>query len=95
MPVDQIVVREGVQSSEDIGRFGVIHVDARDGHPLTVRLGVVTDQENRYTLGVGDTFPVRDETWFLDRVERSGAHWRVVVSRVVDPRSQATRPSAT
>jgi hypothetical protein len=54
MTVGNIILCNGIQANEDIGSFGVIYVDAREGHPLRVRLGVVTDEEHRYTLSVGD-----------------------------------------
>jgi hypothetical protein len=83
MTHSEIKLWRGVQANEDIGSFGVINVDAREGHPLTVRLGVVADEENRYTLQPGDTFPVRDQTWKLDRVDDPGeSDWTVVLTRV-------------
>jgi hypothetical protein len=36
-----------------------------------------------YVLQLGETFPVRDETWKLDRVEdASSPDWRVYLVRV-------------
>ncbi|GAA4080173.1 MULTISPECIES: DUF6406 domain-containing protein [Actinomadura] len=63
--------------------FGVIGVDAREGHPLTVRLGAATDEEHVLDLRPGDTFPVYDQTWKIDRVEDAGSpDWSVVLVRV-------------
>ncbi|WP_374224470.1 DUF6406 domain-containing protein [Streptomyces sp. ISL-94] len=78
----EISLRHGVMTRAAIGRFGVIHVDARPGYPLTVRLGVVAGEERRYTLQPGDTFPVRDELWVLDRVEDPTGDWRVYLRKV-------------
>jgi hypothetical protein len=37
----------------------------------------------RNTVHVGDTFPVNDQTWKLDRVENpEGSDWTVVLTRV-------------
>jgi uncharacterized cupin superfamily protein len=83
MTVGKIILCNGIQADEDIGSFGVIYVDAREGHPLRGRLGVVTDEEHRYTLSVGDTFPVRDRTWRLETVENARTKdWAVVLSPV-------------
>jgi hypothetical protein len=83
MTVGNIILCNGIQANEGIGSFGVIYVDAREGHPLKVRLGVVTDEEHRYTLSVGDTFPVRDQTWRLETVEHARTKdWAVVLSPV-------------
>lgn len=59
----------------------MIHVDARPGYPLTVRLGVDDGEERQYTLEPGDTFPVHDETWVLDRVDDPSGNWRVVIRK--------------
>ncbi|MCO6011028.1 hypothetical protein NE236_39340 [Actinoallomurus purpureus] len=83
MPAGRIFLSNGIQANEDIGSFAVIHVDARADHPLTVRLGVVTDEEHRYTLSPGDSFPVRDQTWRLEPVENAGSRdWIVTLTRV-------------
>ena len=83
MEADEIVLRHGLQANMSIGRFGVLNVDAREDNPLVVRLGVVDDEEHRYDLRVGDTFPVRDQTWKLDKVENPGGRdWTVTLSRI-------------
>ncbi|MEV5704681.1 DUF6406 domain-containing protein [Actinoallomurus sp. NPDC052274] len=83
MALNEIILWDGILANEDIGSFGVIHVDARDDHPLVVRLGVVDDEEHRYSLRLGDTFPVRGQTWKLDRVENPRSpDWTVVLTRV-------------
>ena len=83
MAANEIVLRNGLQANVSIGSFAVINVDAREDYPLVVRLGVVDDEEHRYNLEPGDTFPVRDQTWTLDRVENpQGSDWTVVLARV-------------
>ena len=77
----EISIRHGVPRRAATASFGVIHVDARPGHPLTVRLGVKDGEERRYTLEPGDTFPVRDELWVLDRVDDPSGDWRVVIRK--------------
>ncbi|MFF3724816.1 DUF6406 domain-containing protein [Streptomyces erythrochromogenes] len=77
----EIWLRRGIPHRDDNASFGVIHVDARPDHPLTVRLGVNDIEERRYTLEPGDTFPVRDETWTLDRVEDPSGDWQVVIRK--------------
>lgn len=83
MAIEEIHLQHGRQRNTTIGSFGVIYVDAREGHPLTVRLGVAAEEENRYTLRLGDTFPVGDQTWRLDRVDDPGTrNWTVVLTKV-------------
>lgn len=85
MGVEEIRLRPGRQRNTSVGSFGVIFVDAREGHPLTVRLGVATgetaEEERRYLLHPGDTFPVGDRTWRLERVENPTTRdWTVVLT---------------
>ncbi|MFI6588586.1 DUF6406 domain-containing protein [Embleya sp. NPDC050493] len=88
----KIVLRHGVPRRTVLGSFGVIYVDARPDHPLTVRLGVYDGEERRYTLEPGDTFAVQDELWVLDRVEDPGGDWRVFIRKVEQPSEVAQRP---
>jgi hypothetical protein len=83
MEVNKILLWHGVQANEDIGSFGVFNAVALpDGTP-EVYLAVTTDKEYEYTLHPGDTFPVRDQTWKLDRVEDpGGSDWTVVLTKV-------------
>jgi hypothetical protein len=57
--IDEIVLGPNGQRSTSIGGFGVIHVDVREGHPLTVRLAVETEEDRAYTLQPGDILPDR------------------------------------
>ncbi|WP_030620314.1 DUF6406 domain-containing protein [Streptomyces sclerotialus] len=85
MPMNEIRLRHGVPRRGDNARFGVIHVDARE-EPVAVRLVVITDEERQYTLTPGEHFPVRDETWKIDRVEDPlSEDWRVVLTKVESP----------
>ncbi|WP_371577838.1 DUF6406 domain-containing protein [Streptomyces sp. NBC_01314] len=81
MTVSQICLTAGIQRNTDIGSFGVIYVDARAETPLTVRLVVSGAEENRYNLHLGDTFPVGEDTWYLDRVEDPTGDWAVFLSQ--------------
>ncbi|MES9511795.1 DUF6406 domain-containing protein [Streptomyces sp. NPDC000609] len=78
----EVVISRGSPRQTAIAFFGVINVDARPGHPLTVRLVVEDGEERRYTLEPGDTFPVRDEHWELDRVENPADDWSVFIRKV-------------
>ncbi|WP_331766240.1 DUF6406 domain-containing protein [Embleya sp. NBC_00896] len=85
----EIIISRGRPTQTDIAFFGVIDVDARPGHPLTVRLVVEDGEERRYTLEPGDTFRVRDELWALDRVEDPDDDWLVFI-RKVEQQSEET-----
>ncbi|MER7733127.1 DUF6406 domain-containing protein [Streptomyces erythrochromogenes] len=78
----EIIISRDAPTRNALGFFGVIDVDSRPEHPLTVRLVVEDGEERRYTLEPGDTFPVRNEMWALDRVEEAHDDWRVFIRRV-------------
>lgn len=83
MTSNDIALAHDIQVTRDIGSFAVTWVDRRSGHPLTVELRVVTDELQRYTLEVGDTFPVRNETWKLARFDDDpDDKWLVLLTRV-------------
>ncbi|WP_399077590.1 DUF6406 domain-containing protein [Streptomyces zaehneri] len=80
--VSEVRIVHGIPAFENGIQFGVIHVDARPEVPLTVRLGVAADGEQRYTLEVGESFLVRGRAWKVDRVENPGDRdWCVVLKR--------------
>ncbi|GAA0273227.1 hypothetical protein GCM10010302_08560 [Streptomyces polychromogenes] len=82
--INEVRLWHGTAGESDDARFAVIHVYAPPGEPLTVRLAVAADGEQKYTLGVGDVFPVRDETWTLDRVDGPGSDdWVVILRKVL------------
>ncbi|MFB8087918.1 DUF6406 domain-containing protein [Streptomyces sp. NPDC055992] len=79
----EVFLRNAVPAKRDGVRFVVRGVHLPDGLPVSVDLVVVTDQERDHLLGIGDTFPVREETWVLDRVENLPTlDWRVVLRKV-------------
>ncbi|MER7338901.1 DUF6406 domain-containing protein [Streptomyces sp. NPDC000075] len=78
----EVSIRRGAPTRTAVAFFGVIDVDARPGHPPRVRLGFDDGEEHRCTLVPGDTFPVRDETWALDRVEDPAGDWQVIIRKV-------------
>ncbi|MGI5227767.1 DUF6406 domain-containing protein [Actinoallomurus sp. CA-142502] len=82
--VTEIHLGQGRQRNTSLGSFGVVYVNpGKDGDPPEVLLSVDTDDEQDFKLRPGDTFPVRDQTWKLDRVETSsGSDWTVVLTRV-------------
>lgn len=84
MTTETIFLKHGRQRNMDIASFGVVYADeGRDGGPPEVLLAVEADGEHDFTLHPGDTFPVRDQVWKLDRVEDPGSRdWVVVLSRV-------------
>ncbi|MEV5988672.1 DUF6406 domain-containing protein [Streptomyces sp. NPDC052051] len=54
------------------------------GPPVTVYLVVHAAGRREFELGIGDTFPVHDDTWTIERVDGlgTGGNWRVVLSKV-------------
>jgi hypothetical protein len=84
MAATEIVLRHGLQANVSIGSFSVVYADeGPGGGPPEVLVSVAADGEHEYVLRPGDTFPVRDETWKLGRVENPGKHdWTVVLTKV-------------
>ncbi|MFE9967174.1 DUF6406 domain-containing protein [Streptomyces sp. NPDC005525] len=80
---DEVRLRHGVPGELNGVRYIVRRVRAPNGGPVSVALVVVTDREQDYDLGIGDTFPVRDETWTLDRVDNlPNPDWRVILRKI-------------
>lgn len=81
--ISEIKLRHAVPFALGDVTFIAGHVHAPEGVPLSFSLFVVADGEHKYTLGIGDTFPVRGETWALDRVENlpDSGRW-VVLTKV-------------
>lgn len=82
MAIEEVGLRPSWQANLEAGSVGVIYVDAREGLPLTVRLSVGTDENRKYNLHIGDTFPIRDQTWKLERVDDPSSNWTVTLTRI-------------
>ncbi|MDT0573122.1 DUF6406 domain-containing protein [Streptomyces sp. DSM 3412] len=86
MTTQEIALAPNTQANRPFGSFSVIHVHAPQGQATTVRISVTSaGEEARYSLTVGDVFPVQDQQWKLDRIEdlhSPSGDWTVVLSRV-------------
>lgn len=86
MMTQEIALAPNTQANRPIGSFSVIHVHAPREQAATVRLCVESaGEEARYSLTVGDVFPVQDQRWKLDRIAdlySPTGDWTVVLSRV-------------
>ena len=79
----EVVLRHGIQSNEEIASFAALSPAVLPGGKIEVYLAVGAEAEYEYRLNPGDTFPVRDQTWKLDRVDNPGARrWHVHLVRV-------------
>ncbi|MET7344150.1 DUF6406 domain-containing protein [Streptomyces sp. NPDC087866] len=79
----EVVLVHGIPRERDSVTYVVRSVRVTEEIPVSVDLVVAADQERDYLLGIGDTFPVREETWALDRVENLlQPDWRVVLRKV-------------
>ncbi|HEY0537116.1 MAG TPA: DUF6406 domain-containing protein [Actinoallomurus sp.] len=72
MAANEIVLRHGLQANMNIGSFGVIYADEGSEGPPEVLISVAAEEAQKFVLHPGDTFPVRDQTWKLDKVENPG-----------------------
>ncbi|URM99382.1 hypothetical protein LUW76_36505 [Actinomadura madurae] len=63
--------------------IGLVHVrEGQGGDPPEVVLFIKDESERDLTLRPGDTFPIGDQTWVLDRVDFGGTRPGAVFSRV-------------
>lgn len=71
MAIEEIGLGHGLLRSLGAGRkIGVVYLrEGDEGGPPEVVVFVDDGREHDITLRPGDTFPVGDETWKLDRVE--------------------------
>jgi hypothetical protein len=83
MAVNEIVLSHGLQANVSIGSFGVIYAEQGGEGPPEVLISVAAEEEQEFVLRPGDTFPVRDQTWKLDKVQNPGGYdWTVTLSRI-------------
>ncbi|WP_432705957.1 DUF6406 domain-containing protein [Actinoallomurus iriomotensis] len=83
MKSDEITIRRGIQVNTDIASFSAYNAALLPDGSIEVYLTFTTDQDHEFTLHLGDTFPVRDQTWRLDRVEDAGKpNWHIALRRV-------------
>ncbi|MFM9588767.1 DUF6406 domain-containing protein [Streptomyces scabiei] len=83
--INLLALRRGTQGTAENASFIVRHVQVPEDRPAIVHLVVVTDGEREFELRVGDTFPVRDATWVLDRVQKpNNSDDRYMVLRKVE-----------
>lgn len=71
MATDEIILQQGLQVNEAIGSIGAVNAYVSPGGVFEVKLFVKTDTEYERWIRIGDTFPVRDQTWKLDRVDNA------------------------
>jgi hypothetical protein len=71
MAIEEIGLRQGTQAHLDAGmKMGLVDVsEGENGGPPGVVLFVKDDGERDLSLRPGDTFPIGDQTWTLDRVD--------------------------
>ncbi|WP_026414507.1 DUF6406 domain-containing protein [Actinomadura oligospora] len=82
---DTIGLWHGIQRSTEHGSFSVMDIYSESDASVRVRLAItVAGQEYLHTLRVGETFPVRDETWQLTDLTGwpSEDDWLVLLRRV-------------
>src|SRR2546426_538749 len=79
----EIGLRNSIQVNDNLGNFSAFNAVRLPDSTEEVYLSLSTDETRQYTLSPGDTFPVRDQNWKLDRVENSGTpNWYVVLRRI-------------
>ncbi|MFF7357704.1 DUF6406 domain-containing protein [Streptomyces filipinensis] len=79
-----VVLRPNVPGRTANANLAVQHVYAPGDGTVTVYLVVAAAIEQTITLEIGDTFPIGEETWMLDRVDGlgTGGNWRVILNKV-------------
>lgn len=81
MLLTEVTLRSGTQASAGAASFACPAPQVYPDGRIAIILDVSTGHE--YLLHPGDTFPVHDQTWQLDRVDNPGTdHWRVRLVRI-------------
>ncbi|MGW6567321.1 DUF6406 domain-containing protein [Streptomyces sp. NPDC054975] len=81
--INEVWLWPRVVGDSDNARFSVIRLYAPPGEPPSIRLVVAADEERTHLLYLGDTFPVRDETWKFERVGGlESERWVVLLRKV-------------
>jgi hypothetical protein len=80
MTLTEITLSNGAEGSSTMACLApMVYPDGR----VAVTVDVGTDGEHEYLLHPGETFPVHDQTWRLDRVDNPGTdYWQVRLVRV-------------
>ncbi|MFJ9082425.1 DUF6406 domain-containing protein [Streptomyces sp. NPDC102384] len=87
MSADKIGLWRGIQVSREKADFSVMDIYRDSDRSIKVKLSISVDGEEQYpALGVGETFPVGDETWQLAELTGwpSEDDWLVVLHRVTN-----------
>lgn len=82
-PIDEVWLSHGIQANEDIASFAAYSPGVLPDGTIQVKLAIKADAEYKHRLHPGDTFPIRDQIWKLDRVENPDKpNWEVRLVRV-------------
>lgn len=83
MTTEQVTLRQGHLVGRAVGDFGGISTYVSPEGDAEVQIFVDADGEHEYWLRPGDTFPVCNQTWKLDRIENpEDKHWTALLVRV-------------
>jgi hypothetical protein len=78
-----MVLRHGTVVNGAAARFACLDPAVYPDGTVEVKLVVMGQARQQHILHLGDTFPVRDQIWKLDRVENPGEpKWLVYLVRV-------------
>jgi hypothetical protein len=85
-PIDEVWLRHGIQANEEVASFAATNVFQRSDGTPEVDLHIFlpdTKEEASHVLHPGDEFPVRNQTWKLDLVEKpDSADWEIRLIRI-------------
>jgi hypothetical protein len=83
MTLTEVTLRNGAEASPGTACLACLAPMVYPDGRVAVTVDVGTDGEHEYLVHPGETFPVRDQTWRLDRVDNPGTDdWRVLLIRV-------------
>ena len=81
-----VTLKKGLVANLKDARLGVVHVYRRSGEEdVEVLIAVMAEEEQEFSLKLGDTFKIREQLWKLDAVEDLGeGDWVVTFTEVSD-----------
>jgi hypothetical protein len=83
MAFTETTLHNGIEASAGMASLTCLAPMVYPDGRVAVSVDVGSDTGHEYLLHPGETFPVRDQTWKLDRVDNAGTDdWQVHLVRI-------------
>ena len=83
MTFSEVTLHNGIEASAGIASITCVTPMIYSDGRVAVSVDVGVGAGHEYLLHPGETFPIHDQTWKLDRIDNPGTdYWRVRLIRV-------------